>query len=301
MMTPTTMDNIGIVGLDTSHGEAYAEAIESHPDLSLSTIWDDRTIRNDEYVAEFCANHDVNEVERPTEMVDQIDGVMILSVDWNRHRDLAVPFLERGVPTAIDKPVAGSLTDLEAIEDASTDVPLFGGSAVPYVSKLEAIEVTADRTLAAVGYNDPFYYGVHLVDTVCSLVDGRWSSVSTTDDPGTTVDVTFEDGSFATLRLDSPTDASTFSFLTLENDPTVVTVESTPEEMRRMYRNYVDAFHRVIVGELDVTDRVLTAGSLLLAVQAALDGGGRITPESDGLKSISIDSGEFVESYAPYY
>lgn len=296
------MVDIGIVGLDTSHAEAFADTLAEQPSTSLTAVWDGGAVRSESYTEEYCDTHGANRYDEPLEMTDHVDAVMILTVDWDTHRELAVPFLERGVPTMIDKPIAGNLADISALEAAVGGTPFFGGSAVPYHSAVRSADLESDdRTLYCVGYDDPFYYGVHLVDTVCRIVDSPWACVSPADDPGRTVNVVFTDGTYATLRLDSPEDENQFSFLSIGNRTTAVDVGSTPADMTDMYRAYIETFLNVVAGEIDPSDRVFDAAALLLGVVATLEHDRPITPECRVLSEYAVDGGAFLEEYRPYY
>lgn len=296
------MKKVGLVGLDTSHSEAFASTLEARDDADVAAVWDGGTVRNGEYVAEFCEEHEATSHETPESMIDAVDGAMILAVDWDRHCELALPFLEADVPTLVDKPIAGRLQDLEIIRAATNGTPFFGGSAVPYHPKLNSFSVgRAGRSLYCAGYDDTFYYGCHLVDAVRRLAGADWSVVRPASDPGLTVDVVFENDTFATLRLDGPEEDSTFTFLHVGDEAGAVTVGSDDRERQVMYDDYLDAFLDTMDGRVDESHRVFDGASLLLAVHAALSQRQPITPNSDELADTHIQGDSFVESYEPYY
>lgn len=296
------MVDIGIVGLDTSHAESFAETLSDRPAANLAGVWDGGDVRSESYARTFCERHEARRYDDPHEMGHDVDAAMVLTVNWDTHRDLAVPFLERGVPTLVDKPIAGNLDDIRAIEDAASGTPFFGGSAVPYHSAVRSFELNGDgRSLHCVGYDDPFYYGVHLVDSVCRIVDEDWTTVSPSDTPGQTVDVVFEDGTYVNLRLDSPGNEQQFAFLSIGNRSTVVEVGSEPADMDDMYRTYIDTFLDVVTGRRESDHRPLDAAKLLVGVHAALDGGRPVTPGCRLLSEQTIEGEPFLEEYAPYY
>lgn len=296
------MVDIGIVGLDTSHGESFAKTLSEQSPARITGVWDGGDVRSESYTRTFCERHEAHRYDDPHEMSDDVDAVMVLTVNWDTHREIAVPFLESGVPTMVDKPIAGNLDDIRAIEDAVDGTPFFGGSAVPYHSAVRSYDLNADgRSLYCVGYDDPFYYGVHLVDTVCKIVDENWATVSPSDSPGQTVDVVFQDGTYVNLRFDSPSDEEQFAFLSIGNRSTVVEVGSDPDDMDDMYRTYIDTFLDVVTGRRESDCRSLDAAKLLVGVHAALDSGRPITPDCRVLSEHTIDGEPFLEEYAPYY
>ncbi|UTF52441.1 Gfo/Idh/MocA family protein [Natronosalvus rutilus] len=297
------MVEIGIVGLDTSHAESYAVAIQNHPETSLAGVWDGGAVRDRVYARAYSERNGASLYAEPLEMADDVDAVMILTVDWTTHRDLAIPFLREDVPTAIDKPIAGSLEDVRAIRTAAGETPLFGGSAVPYHPSLRSVEVAGDgRLFYGVGYGDPFYYGCHVVDAIRFLSGHRWASVAPTDGPGRSVDVVFVDGSHATVRLDGESDRETFTFVGVGDETMVRVVGTSDGDLEGMYRGYLNAFVEAITGARKATgERILDAATLLLGANAALETGQTITPTSDSLAAYSVDGRAFLEDYQPYY
>ena len=293
------MFEIGLIGLDTSHPEAFARVLDAHNDATVSAVWDGGEVRDDAYVDEFCAEFDARRHDTPTTMVDDVDGVMILTVDWNTHRPLAIPFLEAGVPVLIDKPVAGCHEDIDAIAAAAGNTPIFGGSAIPFHPRLAEFPTgETGRAMYCAGYNDPFYYGIHLIDTICLLTDGAWSSVTPLNGPGTVVGVEFEGGSHATLQLDGPDDDATFGILDVHDHVRSACIGVEHEEYQRMYARFVEGFIETLRGERDDSARLLNGASLLLAVKSTLDGNEQVT--RDTLPDVFVDCDEFLSDYAPY-
>lgn len=292
------MTDVGIVGLDTSHAESFANLITKRLSGDLTAVWDGETVRSESYRQQFCTQYGATAYEDPHEMIGDVDAAMILTVDWNAHSDLAVPFLENDVPILVDKPIAGRLQEIDALRTAADETPIFGGSAVAYHPELsELASQHRDQTLYCVGYNDQFYYGVHLVDSLCRIVGETWACVSPADDPGQTVDIVFSDGAYATIRLDNTEDMDQFSFLSIGNRPRSVSVGSSKSELENVYEPYLNEFFDVIDGTTDVSDRVLTAAELLLAVDAALEYNRPITPGCKRLADHHVESGEFVKTY----
>ncbi|WP_224271015.1 Gfo/Idh/MocA family protein [Haloprofundus salinisoli] len=295
------MVNIGLLGLDTSHSEGFAEIISNHEDANVSAVWDGGDVRSNEYCREFGEKYNAPVYDDPDELLDVVDAAMVLTVNWDTHRELATPFLETGVATMVDKPVAGCTRDIRGLKDAVSDTAFFGGSAVPYHPTLtEKVAQSSGKSLYCVGYGDPFYYGVHLVDTVCQLAGTDWVSVTPAEDPGQTVDILFEDDTYATLRLDGPKHEETFIVLDTEGAQTTL-VGSTKADLESMYQRYVDTFLESVKGTHDASHRVLNSASLLLAVHAALEHSRPITPQSTVLDDHHVNGDAFLSEYQPYY
>lgn len=299
------MIDIGILGLDTSHASEFASILDDRDGARVSAVWDGHDVHDEAYLEEFCNEYDVPACERPKDMIDDVDGVVVSTVDWTTHHDLAVPFLDEAIPTLVDKPIAGSLAQIAAIEDAarSGDAPLFGGSAVAFHPSIDDVPPSeSTRTVFCSGYDHSFYYGAHLVDSARRLVDADWIAVEVNDAPGASVDVEFEDGSFASFQFDGADAKHTFGFLIADDHRTdTVSVESNENELYRMYRSYIDAFLECIEGERAETRRFLDAATLLVGVQAALETGETITPDCGTLSSFEVDGADFLSTYSPYY
>lgn len=304
------MTNIAILGLDTSHGEAFAEVLESLDpsegvsEPSVTAIWDDGTVRDDEYVDGFCEKYAATRYDEPSDLVGEVDAAMVLAVDWDRHVSLAEPFLEAGIPTLVDKPIAGTLSDLSRLSDAAGEAPLFGGSAVPYHPSFSTLPASApNRTLHLAGYHDYFYYRVHMVDTVRRVVDADWAEVTPAAGTTTsTVQVSFDDGTWATLRFDGTTDEGVFAALDVADRTRTVEIGSSEAALREMYEPYLQTFLEVVHENVDSpTEVTLDAARLLFAVEVALAEDREVVAGDPALEEVVRPATAFVEDYEPYY
>ncbi|MFC4439992.1 MULTISPECIES: Gfo/Idh/MocA family protein [Natrialbaceae] len=296
------MIELGLLGLDTSHPETFASILD-RADVSIAAVWDGGDVRERGYTREFCERYDASRYDDPHAMVDDVDAAMVLAVDWNAHRRLATPFLEAGVPTMIDKPLAGSVADVRAIERAAMrgGAPLFGGSSLPFHPSVSSLADTTTETAFSVGYGDSFYYGVHLVDSVRLLAGADWTRVAPNDGPGRVATIDFADGSAATLRFDGPDSDGTFGFLTVGERTQTVQVGSSTDELDRMYEPFLEEFLAAARGERDDRNRVVDSGILLIGVQTAFNTGESVTPDDSALTTTEISSDSFVAGYEPYY
>lgn len=295
------MLDIGIVGLDTSHAESFASVIDGTSDMTVAGVWDGAAVRDQEYITTFCEEHDTEQCTLSA-LVDRVDAAMVLTVNWETHQPLATRFLNAGIPTFVDKPLAGCQADIDAIADAAETTPLFGGSALPFHPDISVLPCgDPNRTVFAAGYNDFFYYRVHLVDTVRHLADADWVSVCPSDGPGTTVDISFENDTHAAIRFDGSPDSGTFSVLDVGTKTRTVELRGDSQTLAEMYRPLVQAFRTVVRGGRDDTAQRLDAGTLLLAVEVAINEDRAITSESESIDAVAIDGERFLAQYEPYY
>lgn len=125
-------------------------------------------------------------VDSAAELQDRIDALIVTSRDGALHRDLAVPFLEIGIPVWVDKPLAASVADAEDIIDAAErgGAAMSSSSALRWVSDTQELAESLDevgelQTLTLTGPADPdsehsgiFFYGIHIADVAQRLLPG---------------------------------------------------------------------------------------------------------------------------------
>src|SRR5262245_35705702 len=117
-------------------------------------------------------------VDDPTQMIGQVDGVLILSLCGAAHLERARPFLEAGVPTFVDKPFTCSLVHtLELLRLARTSgTPLAYGSGLRFSEDVAELRSVLERVGVVQGIQscgpakrspmNPglFHYGIHAVE-----------------------------------------------------------------------------------------------------------------------------------------
>ena len=124
------MIRLGIVDFDTSHAVEFTKRL-NHVDIA-----EDQWVEGAKVVAGVPgrsrdrARGDPQEHSRrsrstgstilddPAELFGKVDAVLIESVDGSVHLERAMPFLEKGMPTYVDKPFACSLADAKAMVEA---------------------------------------------------------------------------------------------------------------------------------------------------------------------------------------
>ncbi len=288
------MIDLGILGLDTSHPGAFADVIEAHEAASLAAVWDGGDVRDEEYVTEFCGRHDATHVNEPGDMLEAVDAAMVLTVNWDDHPELAKPFLDAGMPVFIDKPIAGRLSDVQAIREAADGARLFGGSAIPHHPELAALEAGQRRRTFAIGYNDPFYYGVHLTDTLRWLAGGDWTCVAPGHD-ALTATVYFQNGSTAVIDVDGPDAFGEFGFLDVTDEVAAVTTGGGGSGT--LYERFIGHVIEGIRSGRDECQWLLDAATLLLGVHAAWEYRQPVTPASPALEAVDVSGADFLERY----
>lgn len=186
------MIRFGLVGTNTSHAGAFAGIFNGtdggRPALEggrVVAVWgstaDGAVVplsKSD--VHELAQKHAIERiVAEPTDMIGAIDAVLVVDDVGGgaSHGRLARPFLEAGIPTYIDKPMALSVEEAAELFDVAErgKAPLMSASALRYAVELAELKDRAQQigklsSVVSVGPGDWYYYGVHAVETFQTLV-----------------------------------------------------------------------------------------------------------------------------------
>ncbi|MHA1793930.1 MAG: Gfo/Idh/MocA family oxidoreductase [Promethearchaeota archaeon] len=180
--------NIGLIGLDTSHVRDICKLLNKGKkskarithgfkggtdDFSLSHTRVEGFTRD-------VKHHGVEIIDDLEKLADKVDAIIITSCDGRQHLDqfrIIAPF---GKPVFIDKPLTCSLKDAKEIVHLSrkNDAPFFSASSVRFARGIHDIGISKDIAFAeAIGplhvlddYPGWFWYGVHVVETLFSLL-----------------------------------------------------------------------------------------------------------------------------------
>jgi len=161
-------------------------------------------------------------VEKPTDLIGRVDGVLIHSLEGGAHLERARPFLEAGIPCFIDKPFTCSVADARKIAALSRKhkAPVFTSSSLRYAPELVAFFEQRDKLGPIWGVlsygpahlfpqkpegppRNPglFHYGIHPAEVLYTLMGPGCQRVTCTHEKN--VDVVtgqWKDGRVATLR-----------------------------------------------------------------------------------------------------
>ncbi|WP_221390219.1 Gfo/Idh/MocA family protein [Dyadobacter sp. NIV53] len=213
---------VGIIGLDTSHSTAFAKALNSEkPDpvydgyrVVAAYPYGSKDIESSAkripgYIEE-VKKSGVEIVSSIQELLTKVDVVMLETNDGRLHLEQALEVFKSGKRMFIDKPVAASLSDTIAIYKAAEKykIPVFSASSLRYIKGIEAIDKTkvlgADTFSPATlekTHPDLFWYGVHGVETLYTVMGTGCKSVTRVSTPDTDIVVgMWADGRVGTFR-----------------------------------------------------------------------------------------------------
>lgn len=216
---------IGLIGLDTSHVTAFTSRFndpehKNHvpgakvvaafkggsPDIPASAD------RIEKFTQTLVDDYGVKLYSTIEEMCQNVDAVMLESVDGRPHLEQARPVFAAGKPIFIDKPLAGSLRDaIEIYKLAkSTGVPCWSSSSLRfYPGVVEVAEADAGEVRGAISYGpasiepnhpDLFWYGVHPTESLFTVLGTGCQTVARTHTENTDVVTgTWDDGKVGVL------------------------------------------------------------------------------------------------------
>jgi predicted dehydrogenase len=134
-------------------GRQHARILSSLPDADLVAVVDTNRARAEE----IAAAHGTRAFGDYREVVDQVDAVTI-AVPTKLHRDIAVACLSAGIPVLVEKPMARSPVDAEAMIAAARQAGV--ALAVGHTERFNPAVVAARPLLT-----DPRFIEVHRLGT----------------------------------------------------------------------------------------------------------------------------------------
>ncbi len=186
------MIRIGAVDIDTSHPKGFAEVMNKLGRAKYTCVYNSG-FRSDDYVQQFMAEFNIPVRHHSLEkMAKEIDIAFIHSCNWEKHIELARPFVEAGIPVMIDKPVVGNLRDCNILESwVKAGAVILGGSSFRYayefVEFMARHENDRGRLLSLSGFIgvDEFNYGIHVIEALAAFVPTGAHSVRCIFNEGT--------------------------------------------------------------------------------------------------------------------
>ncbi|RMF37820.1 MAG: gfo/Idh/MocA family oxidoreductase [Planctomycetota bacterium] len=218
---------IGIIGLDTSHAPAFTKLINEargsgplanmrvvaafpggSPDLPSSR---DRVAGYTEQLR----GMGVRIVDSIAALLEEVDAVLLESVDGRRHLEQAIPVFRSGKPVFIDKPLAADLTEAVAIDmlGRKYNARWFSSSSLrfsPSIYRFRIDDQLHQKVRGAIAWSpcsldpthvDLTWYGIHGVETLYTAMGTGCTHVARVATEGAEV-VTgvWDDGRLGTFR-----------------------------------------------------------------------------------------------------
>ncbi len=171
------MIKVGAVNIDTSHPMGFAEVMEKSDRARYVGVYND-SFRNDAEVEGFMRRFGVEKrYDTLEELADNCDIAFLHGCDWDDHLRCALPFIEKGKPVFIDKPIVGNLRDVHRVEELiEKGAVILGASSARYAYEIQEFlsqpEEERGKIVQVFGTAgvDEFNYGVHIAEAIGGLL-----------------------------------------------------------------------------------------------------------------------------------
>ena len=196
---------LGVIGLSPGNGHPYSWSaifngynpvymedcgFPAIPDYLNQQCFPDDTIAEAQVTHVWAQNNDIathiakathisNVVEHYTDLVGEVDGILLARDDAETHLEFAAPFLEAGIPIYIDKPLALTVTKAKQLFDLQRyPGQIFSCSALRYAKEFQLSagdlnQLGHIRHIHATVPKDWEKYAVHVIEPVLLLASER--------------------------------------------------------------------------------------------------------------------------------
>lgn len=192
---------IAILGIESSHAWSFASKLSGRdntpmfPDVELIGVYGDATIEGFERGMKEIKKCSTCEVfgEKHDAFVDKADGVMVTARHGNLHLPYAKPYLEKGMPVWLDKPICANVQEvMELIRLAKKyHAPICGGSSLVYSKEIQRLRelvkenkgnIRGGHVTAQINMVNPYgnfwFYAAHLVQMMIEIFGVEVRSVT---------------------------------------------------------------------------------------------------------------------------
>lgn len=294
------MIRVGVVNIDTSHPKSFGQKMIDSGRARYVAVYNDGFRANDE-VEGFMQLYDLEKrCETVDELADMVDIGFIQGCNWDTHLNYVDPFIKRGKPVFIDKPIVGSMPDLKKLKAlVDSGAVILGSSSARYAQEIgEFLEIPVEERGEIVSVFgscgvDEFNYGVHIVEIIGGLLgtgakNCRFAGRATVGGKVCeTFVATFESGVTATYSLFQGT-----------WQPFTVTIQTT----KKTFTFTVDSSRIYLALLTRIFDYMETGKSALADIDTLSESikimlAGKISRENDGAVVALADIPEDYEGY----
>jgi len=182
-------------------------------------------------------------VEEMTDLIGQVDAIVLARDDGEHHLEMAKPFVEAGLPIFIDKPLTDNADDLrQFVTWYEAGKPIMSCSSTRYYSPLRAALPDLGRVHTAHAISGKYWrtYGMHIIEGVYAVMGPGVESVRNIGRDGAeVVHLQYADGRQAVLQTGKEISfALHFSFYG-DKDSLLVTEGNTYNSFRDMLCDFV--------------------------------------------------------------
>ena len=186
------MNKVAIIGIENSHAWSFAKSLcpkdgeKTYEDMDLIGFYADLTQEDGQVGAaklekvSACTQY----AETPDGFVDDVDAVMITARHGKYHLPYAKPYLQKGIPVWVDKPICTSTEDVVELVNLAkqSGSPVCGGSSLVFAKEIREMaeyvetnreEIIGGHVTAPVSlvndYGNFWFYSSHLVQMITTV------------------------------------------------------------------------------------------------------------------------------------
>ncbi|MFC2126199.1 Gfo/Idh/MocA family protein [Bacteroidota bacterium] len=208
--------NIGIIGAENSHTRGYGKLFnidKQFPGVEVKYVWGE----TEEFAKDAMERGGIpNMVKDPNEMLGKIDALIVDHRHAKYHLDPALPFVEAGIPSFIDKPFCyradEGLDFLRIAREKGTPVSSYSGVAHSYGALDMKEQVAEMGDINHVVWYGPvdieskwggiFFYGVHIIQPMMVIFGEDIDRVRVSrNGKNATASIAYQNGMMITLIL----------------------------------------------------------------------------------------------------
>jgi len=194
----------------------YTNKPEQFKDARIEYVWSEER----EEVEKIAKPHGITILNEMSDMVDKVDGVLVLTRYPYKNLEYAKPFIEAGIPTFIDKPFAPNVeVAYEIVRLARRhSTPIMSTSALRYAIEHKSLKKFIEEkkkiwggVMIAPGdfRVENTLYGVHAIEILSALfgrgIEKAWGTeFEMNGKKHVLVNVVYKDGKAFSLHLGSP-------------------------------------------------------------------------------------------------
>ena len=307
------MLKFGAVTIDVSHPKTFSNVLLKGERGRYTAVFNDG-FRGEDEVNGFANTLGLKICKSIEELADEVDIGMIHSCNWDKHIEYAMPFIERGKPVFIDKPLVGNLKDARRmLALCNNGAKIIGTSALRYTEEVQNIRKYVKENGASVMHVDvsvgvdEFNYAIHGLETICAIIADKPKSAKYIGKAKSDREIcdsymlTFEGGAtacyhnfgkkftlFHTLVLtDGAGEDADFSFTMDKSKLYVPMIENVCD--------YLEGKENILAS---MEDMLIPIKASLACKASRLSGGKEIYLDDPVLEEISYDGYEFERGYS---
>lgn len=120
-------------------------------------------------------------VDNMTDLIGNVDAILLARDDYQMHYEMAKPFLEAGLPIYIDKPLAISMDEFNKIYSLEKYAgQIFTCSGLAYAPEVQKKDIGEIKYIDACVIKDWEKYAIHVIEPTLRLFDYRCKIVNHT-------------------------------------------------------------------------------------------------------------------------